>query len=86
MLVPWYLITAYAYYILDESIITDAEFDTMAKDLLANYDTIEHRHKQLIDKENLAAGTLLLAEEDYPLIVKDIANELVGQSSRAAGA
>ncbi len=82
MLVPWYLITAYAYYILDESLIQDHEFDSMAKELLEKYDSIEHRHKPLISKEDLAAGTLLLAEEDYPLIVKDIANELVGQSSR----
>jgi hypothetical protein len=83
MLVPWYLITAYAYYILDESLIQDYEFDSMAKELLEKYDSIEHKHKSLISKEDLAAGTLLLAEEDYPLIVKDVANELVGQSSRA---
>ena len=79
MLVPWYLITAYAYYILDESLIEDHQFDSMAKELLENYDKIKHVHKYLITKEDLEAGTLLLAEEDYPLIVKDVSNELVGQ-------
>jgi hypothetical protein len=78
MLVPWYLITAYAYYILDESLIQDYEFDTMAKELLENYDTISHRHKHLVSKEALAAGSLLLAEEDYPLIVVSVAEQLVG--------
>jgi len=73
MLVPWYLITAYAYYILDESLIEDHEFDTMAKELLANYDSVEHRHKHLLTKENLEAGTLLLAEENYLAIVVDVA-------------
>jgi hypothetical protein len=77
MLVPWYLITAYAYYLLDESLIEDHQFDSMAKELLENYDTIEHRHKNLIKKDDLLAGTLLLAEEDYPLIVKSVARELV---------
>jgi hypothetical protein len=78
MLVPWYLIAAYAYYILDESLIQDNEFDTMAKELLASYDEIEHRHKYLISKEELTAGTLLLAKEKYPLIVASVAEELAG--------
>ncbi len=77
MLVPWYLITAYAYYILDESLIQDHEFDSMAKELLENYETIVHRHKYLVSKETLAAGSLLLAEEDYPIIVKEVATNLV---------
>lgn len=80
MLVPWYLITAYAYYILDESLIEDSKFDSMAKELLKNYDSIEHRHKSLIDKEDLAAGTLLLSKEDYPTIVQEIATILVSQN------
>jgi hypothetical protein len=77
MLVPWYLITAYAYYILDETLIEDHEFDSMAKTLLSEYETVEHRHKHLITKENLEAGTLLLAEDDYPTIAKTVAIELV---------
>lgn len=80
MLVPWYLITAYAYYILDESLIQDHEFDSMAKELLEKYDSIEHRHKSLISRENLAAGTLLLSKEDYPTIVQEIATILVSQN------
>jgi NAD-dependent DNA ligase len=79
MLVPWYLITAYAYYMLDESLIEDAEFDAMSKKLLKYYDTIEHRHKHLVTKENLAAGTLLLSEEEYPTIVKEVAIQLCKQ-------
>jgi hypothetical protein len=80
MLVPWYLITAYAYYLLDSPLVEDHEFDSMAKDLLVNYEAVEHRHKHLISKEDLSAGTLLLAEEDYPLIVKDVAIKLVKQN------
>jgi hypothetical protein len=31
-----------------------------------------------VSKEALAAGSLLLAEEDYPLIVVSVAEQLVG--------
>jgi len=77
MLVPWYLMAAYTYYHLDESIITDAEFDRMAKELLKDYDTIEHRHKHLISKEELKAGTLLLPADQYPGITRGAAIHLL---------
>jgi len=77
MLVPWYLMAAYVYYHLDDNLITDAQFDWTAKEILANYDFITHRHKHLITKEELEAGTLLLAEENYPAITKDSARYLL---------
>jgi hypothetical protein len=73
MLVPWYLMAAYAYYHLDQSLMSDAEFDEMAIVMLENYESIEHRHKHLITKEELEAGTLLLSLERYPTITKDTA-------------
>jgi hypothetical protein len=77
MLVPWYLMSAYAYYILDDSFLSDAEFDSMAKELLKVYDTVEHRHKYLITKEDLKAGTLMLSMEEYPPIVRGAAEHLL---------
>lgn len=76
-MVPHYLMAAYIYYYKDAQIMTDSDFDKMAKELLENYDTIAHRHKHLITKEDLAAGTLLLAEEKYPTITKDCAMHLL---------
>ena len=35
-----YLMCAYAYYEENTNLITDAEFDQLAKDILANYDNI----------------------------------------------
>ena len=61
-----YLMCAYAYYQLDKNLIQDAEFDQLAKDILANYDNIEHMHKHLVTKKDLAAGTYL---GEYPNIV-----------------
>ena len=40
MLIPWYLMTAYAYYIEDSPLISDMIFDQLSKDLIANWKTI----------------------------------------------
>ena len=62
-----YLMCSYAYYKLDKNLITDHEFDQLGKDILANYDNIEHMHKHLVTKEMLNAGTYL---GDYPTMVR----------------
>ena len=67
MMVPWYLMASYAYYKEDRPIFTDSYFDSLSKELLKEYDNIEHRHKELISKDALEAGTYL---GSYPSIVK----------------
>jgi len=62
-----YLMCAYAYYVEDKPLISDTEFDKLSKEILENYDTIEHRHKHLITKEDLEAGTFL---GEYPSIIE----------------
>jgi len=54
-----YLMCAYAYYELNTNLITDTEFDQLAKNILANYDNIDHMHKHLVTKKDLDAGTYL---------------------------
>ena len=58
---------AYAYYELDKPLISDTEFDLLAKDILNNWDNIEHMHKYLLTKDMLVAGTYL---GEYPNMVK----------------
>ena len=65
--VPWYLMAAYAYYVEDDPIISDAVFDGMAKKMLEEWENITHQHKNLITVDDLRAGSLLLV--DYPLRV-----------------
>lgn len=62
-----YLMCAYAYYKEDSPLISDAEFDELAKFILANYDAIDHPHKHLVTKSDLEAGTYL---GEYPNMVK----------------
>lgn len=69
LLVPHFLMCSYLYYELDISPIPDEQFDRMAKRLLNLWDTVEHRHKHLITREDLAAGTGF-AIKDYPTIVQ----------------
>ena len=62
-----YLMCAYAYYELDTPLISDTEFDMLAKEILDNWDNIEHMHKHLLNKDMLVAGTYL---GEYPNMVK----------------
>lgn len=62
-----YLMCAYAYYVENDPLITDAEFDQLAKDILTQYDALEHPHKTLITRSDLEAGTYL---GKYPTIVR----------------
>ena len=62
-----YLMCAYASYELDKPLISDTEFDMLAKEILDNWDNIEHMHKYLLTKDMLVAGTYL---GEYPNMVK----------------
>ena len=72
-LISQYLVHSYLYYQLDNSTVSDGEYDNLAKQILENWDNIEHPHKHLISKDALQAGTFLLSEDEYPTIVKDTA-------------
>ena len=63
MMVPYYLMAAYAYYKQDDPIFTDSFFDNMGKTMLERWDDIEHYHKEYINKGDLEAGTFL---GEYP--------------------
>ena len=56
-LVPFYLMSCYLYYKEDRQVLTDEDFDQLAKRLLDNWDSVEHMHKHLISKGDLQAGT-----------------------------
>lgn len=64
-----YLMASYLYYYAPEEkpIMSDAEYDKLAKYILKNWDVIEHKHKHLIDKDDLKAGTAFnIKLYDYP--------------------
>lgn len=77
MLVPWYILAAYAYYVEDRPILSDSFFDDMAKTLLVVWDDVEHYHKHYLTKDMLNAGTYI---GKYPGIVEGSLKELRTQN------
>lgn len=73
MMVPWYLMAAYAYYEQDNPILSDSFFDDLAKTLLTVWNDVEHRHKEYITVDMLNAGTYI---GKYPGIVEGAVLEL----------
>lgn len=52
-----YLIHSYLYYIQNESIISDAEYDTLCRQLDANWNTHQSVWKKYVSRADLKAGT-----------------------------
>ena len=59
LMVPWYLMAAYAYYEQDTPILSDSFFDDLAKTLLTVWSDVEHHHKKYITVDMLRAGTYI---------------------------
>ena len=70
-LVAHYLMHSYLYYELDESIITDGEYDGICKRLLYVYDELKHMHLHLVTKDLLECGSGFNIE--YTNLIKDAA-------------
>lgn len=68
-----YIQAAYHYYHLDESLMSDQEFDLLAVHLSKSYETEveDEGFSHLITRGDLEAGTLLLAEDKYPEWAKE---------------
>lgn len=71
---------SYAYYICDAPVISDGLFDKICVDLLKKWDSITHRHKDLITKADLRAGTCLISK--YPGIVIGAVENLMRKTPR----
>lgn len=73
--VPWYLMASYAYYVMDDPILTDSVFDRMTNRMLGSWHEIEHPHKDLITIDMLEAGTYF---GEYPSKVEGAVKQLKG--------
>jgi hypothetical protein len=77
MLIPWVLSAAYAYYHLDDPILTDGMYDALCKRLYAEWDAVEHLHKHLLARVWLQKGSIPLRRNDYPLRVRGAASAAI---------
>ena len=72
---------SYAYYVEDDPIFSDAFYDNLAKTILDNWDTITHRHRDVLSKDALEAGSFL---GEYPSIVEGAVKSLREQPKPVA--
>ncbi len=73
-LVPWFLMSSYLYYWCDFSLIQDSEFDALCVRLHKEWLKVTHRHRDLITRNDLKAGTgFAIRIQDYPLITQSSA-------------
>lgn len=77
MLVPWYLMATYAYYDLDNPLLSDAGYDWVCLALAQSWDQIDHMHKHLINRESLEAGTGYELSGKMPQLVMEAADQLL---------
>lgn len=73
MVVPWYIISTYAYHVEDDPIISDARYDRLSRMMLENWKDIDHKHKEFIVVNKNQNGALI---EEYPKQTKIAVQEL----------
>jgi hypothetical protein len=81
MAVPYYLMASYAYYVQDDPIFSDGFYDALAKQILDNWDNITHRHRDVLNKDNLEAGSFL---GEYPGIIEGALKSLREQPKKSS--
>jgi hypothetical protein len=77
-----YLIYSYLYYIKNESLISDQEFDKITVVLKDNWELVEnsnHPHKYLLNYNSICGSTGFDLKGKYPTIVKMTANMMINQ-------
>ena len=80
MLVPWYLIASYAYYVLDDPVISDDLYDRVCFLLAEELDAvnIDHMHAHMCDPEALRAGTGFHVTK-YPSRVVNVTQKILDE-------
>jgi hypothetical protein len=73
-----YLMASYAYYVLDQSLMFDHEFDSLCIALRDNWDRVTHKLKYLTDLDALQSQTgFHIDPRSYPESLKRTARRLL---------
>jgi len=72
-----YLIHCYLYYQLNESVISDEDFDKLCVRLLANWPTTQSVYKKYISKNDLEAGTGFTLFYDHQTNKRNYPSEII---------
>lgn len=74
LLIPWWIMAAYAYDQMDDPIISDDLFDKIAVDIDDNWSIITHRHKDRLDRTLLKSSIAISG--NWPSITKGAVQSL----------
>lgn len=55
--VSWYLMASYLYYEKDFSLMSDAEYDELCKELYMFFDILTHPHAAILELDLLKCGS-----------------------------
>lgn len=80
--VSWWLMASYAYYLLDETIISDECFDYLTILIGENYEEIEHVNKDLVTMDRLSCGSAFDLRV-YPTRVMVCASRMISTLQQA---
>lgn len=65
-----YLMSCYAYEVLDNPFLADADFDELGRFIADNYESLNHRHKYIIDRERCAhTSGITIPYREWPSII-----------------
>ena len=85
MMIPWYLMACYTYEKLDVSILTDAYYDEMSRNMAIAWPNLTHRHKKLIGMTDLFKGSSLSIDMGtLPTLVTDAAKSFIAYATIAS--
>jgi len=74
-----YIMSCYAYEVLSDSFITDAEFDACGWHIAEEWDNLTHRHRDYINREACAfTSALTVPYEELPLIALSATHHKLG--------
>jgi len=64
--VPWLLVFSYAYYIKDDNLISDEEYDYLYRYVVTNHSSYAHPALRFIDKDAGSTSMFNIKAADYP--------------------
>lgn len=82
-LLSMYLVHGCLYYDMAQPLISDAEFDELAKALTSVWPTVVHVHKHLVDERLLAkSGSCYYLSGRFPPMVQGCARRLLAEAEQ----
>lgn len=76
--VAWVLMASYLYYIRDESLLSDYDYDRLTRMVVDRWSEVHHPHRHLVGglRANASSTLFDVREDQYPAICRSAACRL----------